>query len=177
LTLRPHLSTPSTSSWPPPHGLTTPPHLGVLPFPAPLPFPPLSKASMRRRTHAPPRPIPLPKQLHHQAIHGRPLSSTAPPPCRPLLSLLHPIKGEPEPLHPRTFSLLSLSLARTAQALPEARSSADHRLLLTAASKFGHLCPSPSPVSTPPSSPPPPLSVLLLTETSSSPNRCRLGTT
>jgi hypothetical protein len=80
LTLRPHLSTPpSTSSWPPPHGLTTPPHLGVLPFPAPLPFPPLSKASMRRRTHAPPRPLPLLKRLLHQAIHGRPPSSTALP--------------------------------------------------------------------------------------------------
>jgi hypothetical protein len=86
--------------------------------------------------------------------------------------------GSPSLLAPPPISTLWFHprppLARSVVA---ARSLGHHRLLLAAASNFGHLRPSPSPVSTPLSSPPPPLSVLLLTETSSSPNCCQLGTT
>jgi hypothetical protein len=60
------------------------------------------------RTHTATSPLPLPKWLRHRAIHGQPPSSTTPPPCRPLLFPLCPIKCTPEP-----WLLPHLSLARS----------------------------------------------------------------
>jgi hypothetical protein len=83
--------------------------------------PPLSVIfNLRRHTHAPPHPLPLPKRLHHHQAFMVTSTARAPPSYR-APSPPRGIKGEAEPLPPCTSLLLSSS--RTAQPPPEAQNT------------------------------------------------------